>query len=187
MPADKTGMSRVLRRFLVVICGALTLSCAIAPVHGQILGPDQLPRQLPGLWRINLCVSWDHAWIYFEHAEIGERHTLGRYTRGFGGEFDWRTGRWIWPHAPACGVVWDMDLRFHAGVRSDGCVLRTCYVWHPRIYRGRANGYGHCGIRMNCATYARDAWHFYAGERYALPLIATPRALRNSVCGSAGG
>ncbi|MBL8849673.1 MAG: hypothetical protein JNG89_08310, partial [Planctomycetaceae bacterium] len=33
----------------------------------------------------------------------------------------------------------------------------------------------------NCATYARDAWHFYTGEHWELPVIHTPKALRESV------
>lgn len=175
-------MSRTARRLVVIITGALLLPGDGVPLHAGIAGPDELPVQLPGLWRVSLCRACGHNWIRFEHAETRELHTLGRYTKGFGGEFDWRTGRWVWPHAAQCGVTWDMDLKFEVGVRRDGRILRTCYVWNPWIYRGRANGYGHLGVRMNCTTYARDAWHFYTGEWYDLPLIATPCALEKKVC-----
>jgi hypothetical protein len=175
-------MSGLHRAIVVVVSGAVLLSAAPAPLQGAIAGPAGLPLQLPGLWRISLCVSRGHAWIRFQHVETGEVHTLARYAGGFGGELDWRTLRSTWPRARCCGVVWDHDLKYDLGVRTDGCALRCGYVWHPRIYRGRANGHGHCVVRMNCATFARDAWHFYTGEWYDLPLIATPSALQRSVC-----
>jgi hypothetical protein len=174
-------MSLAGRRLMVLLAAALLLSGRSATLHAAIAGPGDLPAQLPGWWRVSLCSACGHTWIRFEHADTGELHTLGRYTKAFGGEFDWRTGRWVWPHAPACGVIWDIDLKFDVGVRTDGRILRTCYVCNPRIYRGRANGYGHCGVRMNCTTYARDAWYFYAGEWHDLPPIALPSALAKSV------
>lgn len=175
-------MSRSLRYVLVIVGGALVLSGAGRPLHGQIAGPDGLPAQLPGLWRVSLCVSHQHAWICFQHHETGAVHTLGRYSRCVGGEFDWRTCRRTWPNSPGCGVIWDIDRKYHIGVRTDGCELRSCYVWNSCIYRGHANGYGHWVIRVNCTDYARDAWHYYSGEWYDLPLIAMPCHLRNGVC-----
>ena len=50
-------------------------------------------------------------------------------------------------------------------------------VNHPVIYRGALNGFGHLGVRVNCVTYARDAWYFYTREYYSLPPIASPRSL----------
>lgn len=173
-------MRRSLRRLRLAVACTCLLSVANAPSFAQIVGPDALPACLPGLWRVSLCASWEHNWIRLENMETGELHTLGRYFQGTGAEFDRRTGQQVWPAAPACGVIWDMDLKFHRGVRADGRVLRTCDVRNPRIYRGHANGYGHGVIRLNCVTYARDAWHFYTGEWYALPPIALPCALERS-------
>jgi len=148
-----------------------------ANVRGQIRGPSELPRQLAGVWEISLCVGDTHAWIRFENVETGEVHTCGRYGKGFGGITDKSSGMSIWPPAPVGGVLWDMDLMYEQGIRSDKRVLRVVRVSNPVVYRGTFNGYYHFGVRMNCTTYARDAWFFYAGEYYHLPAIASPDAL----------
>lgn len=155
----------------------LVVAAVHTPATGAVTGPEHLPGQLPGLWRVSLCVSASHAWIRFEHAETGELHTIGRYVRGCGGIIDWRTGRWVWPNAPVCGVIWDMDVKYDLGLRRDGRVVRTCFVRDPIVYRGERNGYGHYVVQSNCATFARDAWCFYTGEYYRLPPVATPCAL----------
>ena len=162
------------------------LLCVVAfqfgghPAEAEIRGPCDLPTHLPGLWSVSLCTSDTHAWIRFEHATTGEVHTLGRYNCGFGGVVDRRTGRQVWPTASACGVLWDFDLKYDLGIQT-GQTLRSCQVWNPPVFRGRNDGFGHWGVRMNCATYARDAWCFYCGERYDLRLIATPRTLDDGV------
>jgi hypothetical protein len=148
-----------------------------ANVQGQICGPSELPKQLAGVWEISLCVGDTHAWIRFQNLETGEVHTCGRYRKGFGGITDKSSGMSIWPPAPAGGVLWDMDLLYECGIRSDKRVLRVVRVSNPVVYRGFLNGYHHFGVRMNCITYARDAWFFYTGEYYHLPLIASPDAL----------
>ena len=170
-------MRGTLRRPILMACCAFALGVAGAPASGRIVGPDELPECLPGLWRVSLCAGCGHTWILLRNPETGEFHTLGRYGTGFGGEHDCRTGKRVWPAAPDCGVIWDIDRKFHCGVRKDGRVLRSCYVRNPRIFRGTFDGHGHCGVRVNCVTYARDAWHFYSGEWYALPPIATASAL----------
>jgi hypothetical protein len=161
--------------------GILAVMGLTANVQGQIRGPSELPGQLAGTWEISLCVGDSHAWIRFQNIENGEVHTCGRYGKGFGGVTDKSSGVSIWPSAPAGGVVWDMDLLYEQGIRNDKRVLRVVQVANPIVYRGPFNGYGHCGVRMNCTTYARDAWWFYTGEYYHLPLIASPDALSTRV------
>jgi len=169
----------MLGRALVI--GLLAGVCLTADVHGQIRGPSELPQQLAGVWDISLCVGDTHAWIRFENVESGEIHTCGRYGKGFGGITDRISGMSLWPPGPAGGVVWDMDLLYEHGIRSDKRMLRVVRVSNPVVYRGSLNGYHHFGVRMNCTTYARDAWYFYTGEYYHLPAIAAPHALASQV------
>jgi len=150
-------------------------------VRGQIRGPSELPGRLAGAWEISLCVGDSHAWIRFQNVETGEVHSCGRYGKGFGGITDKISGLSVWPPAHVGGVLWDMDRMYELGLRRDKRVLRVVQVANPVIYRGAFNGYGHCGVRMNCTTYARDAWWFYTGEYYHLPLIASPDALQTQV------
>ncbi len=160
-----------------VVGAMLAVTCLTGTVRGQIRGPSGLPIQLVGIWDISLCVGTTHSWIRFENVETGEVHTCGRYGKGFGGITDKSSGAAVWPAAPAGGVIWDMDLLYEHGVRQDKRVLRVVRVLNPLIYRGLLNGYHHFGVRINCTTYARDAWFFYTGEYYHLPLIASPDAL----------
>jgi hypothetical protein len=159
------------------LTGLLAIALAPAFAHGQIHGPARLPRQLSGDWLVSLCVSDTHAWIRYQNIETGEVHTCGRYGRGFGSINDSRTGQRLWPAAGSSGVQWDMDMMYDQGLRLDMQVLRSTIVRNPIIYRGAFHGFGHLGIRINCATYARDAWYFYTREFYSLPPIASPRAL----------
>jgi hypothetical protein len=145
--------------------------------RGEIRGPAELPAQLLGVWDISLCVSDSHAWIRYENVQTGEVHTCGRYGRGFGGITDKISGKEVWPAAPTGGVLWDQDLLYEFGCRPDKRVLRVVRMENPPIYRGAFHGRGHLGVRINCATYARDAWYFYSGEYYCLPMIASPDAL----------
>jgi hypothetical protein len=164
--------------FVSVLLAAV---CSPAAVQGQIRGPSELPKRLTGIWDISLCVGETHTWIRFQNVETGEVHTCGRYAKGFGGISDKDSGVPLWPPAPEGGVIWDMDLLYEHGVRQDKRVLRVVRVLDPEVYRGRLNGYHHFGVRMNCTTYARDAWYFYTGEYYHLPLIASPDALATQV------
>jgi hypothetical protein len=152
-----------------------------ATVQAQIRGPSELPQQLDGIWDISLCVGDTHAWIRFQNVETGEVHTCGRYGKGFGGVKDKDSGVQLWPPAPVGGVLWDMDLLYEDGIRQDKLVLRVVRMLNPPVYRGFLNGYHHFGVRANCASYARDAWFFYTGEYYHLPLIASPDALATQV------
>ena len=170
-------------RLIPIVAAGLILAVAETSLQAAIVGPDHLPAQLTGVWRVSLCVTHRHSWIVFQHAETGELHTLGRYVKGLGGRTDWCTCRRLWPGAPACGVTWDIDVKYHNGLQRRGRILRSCHVRNPCIFRGENNGYGHGGVCMNCATYARDAWHYYSGEWYSLPPIATPCALERQVCG----
>ncbi len=164
-----------------LVIGLLAAVGVTAHVQGQIRGPSELPPQLVGVWEISLCVGDTHAWIRFENVETGEVHTCGRYGKGFGGITDKLSGMSIWPPAPVGGVLWDMDLLYEQGIRSDKRVLRLVRVSNPVVYRGSWNGYHHFGVRMNCATYARDEGSFYTGEYYHLPAIASPDALATQV------
>lgn len=159
------------------LIGLLLLATAQGAARAEIHGPSQLPEKLHGLWMISLCVGDTHAWIRYQNLETGEVHTCGRYGRGFGSVRDARSGRLLWPAARHSGVQWDMDMMYDRGVRKDMEVLRSTIVRDPVIYRGTWNGFGHLGIRINCVTYARDAWYFYTQEYYPLPPIASPRAL----------
>ena len=115
---------------------------------------------------VSLCVGDTHAWIRYQNVETGEVHTCGRYGRGFGSLTDSRTGQRLWPAAGSSGVQWDMDMMYDHGLRSDMRILRSAVVNNPVIYRGALNGFGHLGVRVNCVTYARDAWYFYTREYY---------------------
>jgi hypothetical protein len=155
----------------------VAVASLIATAHAQIRGPSELPERLVGIWDISLCVGDTHSWIRFQNVETGEVHTCGRYGKGFGGITDKSSGALLWPAAPVGGVLWDMDLLYEQGLRQDKRVLRVVRVLDPVVYHGRLGGYHHFGVRMNCTTYARDAWFFYTGEYYHLPLIASPDAL----------
>lgn len=150
-----------------------------------IVGPDQMPARLTGEWKVSLCESSSHNWIRYENTETGEVHTAGRYAKGFGGIKKSWTCRQSWPKAPVSGVIWDIDLKHEAEVRQGVYVLRSCYVSDPVVYRGTNCGHGHCCLRRNCTTHARDAWCFYSGEYYRLGMIHSPGALRRQIC-SAG-
>lgn len=164
-----------------VVGAGLIFTCFACTARGQVRGPSELPKQLVGIWDISLCVGDTHAWIRFQNVETGEVHTCGRYGKGFGGITDKASGAPLWPAAPTGGVLWDMDLLYERGLRQDKRVLRTVRVLNPLIYRGFFDGHHHFGVRMNCTTYARDAWFFYTGEYYHLPLIASPDALATQV------
>ncbi len=172
---DRLGVERGMPRRLF-LAGLLALAVP-HPALGQIHGPRRLPAQLSGPWMVSLCVGDTHAWIRYQNMDTGEVHTCGRYGRGFGSITDSLTGKPLWPAAGTSGVQWDMDLQYDRGLRKDMRVLRSKLVRNPIVYRGTFNGFGHFGVRINCVTYARDAWYFYTREFYPLPLIASPRAL----------
>ncbi len=163
------------------LCALLLLACASTANAVCILGPDDMPRQLCGVWKISLCGSDYHNWMRYQNVETGVVHTVGRYGKGFGGATDPCTGCETWPSAPVCGVIWDIDLKYEPAVRRGEHVLRSCYVRNPFIHRGGLDGHGHCGLRLNCTTHVRDAWHCYTGEYLCLPPLHTPHALERSL------
>lgn len=136
-------------------------------------GPDAVPCQLPGPWKVSLCIEsrygkCGHTWIRFEHAETGEVHTVSRYLKGTGGIVDAQTGQWMYEPAEVNGIQWDHDLsREHLIGTTDVCLV-TARVENPRVYRGANDGYGHGVVVNNCVTHARDAWFYYSGEKYPL-------------------
>lgn len=163
------------RLFIALACTLLTLTAVAeeptrptAPGLTQALGPDAIPEQLPGVWRVGLCIKGStHAWIRFENVNTGEVHTVGRYAILAGGR----------PPVTRSGLQWDRDLRREEDVRAGKYLLLTVEITDPKIYRGLTNGYGHGLIKNNCATYARDAWRHYSGETYRLSFIETPQDL----------
>lgn len=155
-----------------VIAAFLLLAAGAGKVEPK--GPNELPKRLEGLWKVSLCINPAHCWIRFEQTETGEVHTLGRYPKGVGGKRDPETGEWLWPDAELAGLQWDLDLQHEQEVQQGKYRLLSVLVKNPPIYRGRTNGFGHGYWHNNCATYARDAWHYYSGEGYPLPRIHTP-------------
>jgi hypothetical protein len=150
----------------------------------QPIGPDQFPERLSGRWLLSLCVSQDHAhaWIRFENVETGELRSISRYHMLVGGWFDRRQMRWIYPPTVRPGLSMDRDQRYEEDVLQGGTLLAFRYVDDPPIFIG-GGPYGHGVIRNNCVTYARDAWYFYTGEFYELPMLHTPSDLLEAVAG----
>jgi hypothetical protein len=155
----------------VLLCGALP------PADVDPKGPHELPERLEGLWKVSLCISGPHSWIRLEHTGTGEVHTLSRYKQGVGGIRNVTTGEQVWPAAAVSGVQWDLDMQYEDEFRQGKYRLLRVLVENPPIYRGRDDGFGYYLLRNNCTTYARDAWHYYSGEGYPLPVVHTPEHL----------
>ncbi|MCZ6665217.1 MAG: hypothetical protein O7B81_07925 [Gammaproteobacteria bacterium] len=143
-------------------------------------GPMDLPERLEGLWKVSLCINHGHCWIRFENRETGEIHTMGRYPRKTGGRRD-EQGQLIGPHAKVSGIQWDLDLKYEPDVQNGKYLLLSVLVKNPPVYRGRGNGFGYSTLRNNCASFARNAWHYYSGDGYPLARIPTPEDLRLEV------
>lgn len=146
------------------------------------IGPGAIPQTLPGRWLISLCVSADHghAWIRYENVETGQVRSISRFHMLVGGWFDREQGRWHYPPTLTWGLSMDRDQRYEQEIRDGGVILLFTYLEDPPVYFG--NGpYGHGVVRNNCVTYSRDAWHFYTGEFYELPLLHTPSDLIEAV------
>lgn len=173
-------MCPALRVFVVILSSILSATCAVASGEVQVGGPGAFPTQLHGPWKISLCGTWRHNWIRFENVETGEVHTASRYNRGRGGMRS-SSGKQIWPDAPATGVTWDMDLKYEPDVARGKHILRSCYVRDPLTYLGKHRGRGHLYVWLNCASYTRNAWTFYTGERYCLFPVAAPCLLNHAV------
>lgn len=150
-------------------------------MRATVLGPDQIPHQLRGVWRIGLCVkegiTKGHCWIRYENVHTGEVHTVGRFQKGIRGVRDRRTREWLYPDIEVSGLYWDFDVRHELDVRQGKYLLSTVVARDPRIFR--ENTHGHGTVRNNCVTYARDAWRYYAGREYELSLLHLPNKLRD--------
>ena len=144
-------------------------------------GPDSLPGQQTGLWRVSLCAVHGHIWIRLADTASNRVLTLGRYRKGAGGRYDAKSGGWLVEPAASSGVQLNMEQCHEPAVLQGRHVLLTATVRNPKIFRGAGNGYGHGGLRNNCVTYARNAWHFYTGEWYDLPTVHTPKSLYRAI------
>ena len=147
------------------------------------IGPDDLPHHLPGRWKVSLCVCArpSHAWIRYQNLDTGEIRSIGRYHVLVGGWFD--GGRIRYHYAPTWrpGLYMDREQRYEDQVRKGKCLLLSVYQDDPQIFLGEIGSHGYGLVVNNCATYARDAWHFYSGEKYSLPEIHTPDELLKAV------
>jgi hypothetical protein len=157
---------------------------AVAPLSEvrQPLGPAEIPEMLPGRWRASLCIAENngHAWIRLENCETDEVRTIGRYHLLVGGWFDREHFRWNYPPTFRTGLYMDREQKAEFEQTADECILVTQVVEDPRLLvNDRTRGHGM--VRNNCVTYARDIWYVMTGERFDLPPIHTPRALRKAV------
>ncbi|MBL8850674.1 MAG: hypothetical protein JNG89_13425, partial [Planctomycetaceae bacterium] len=174
MRPTATTAARVSARISCRLAIAAWLACALAvgnaaaapPAEATAAvrpptGPADLPDELPGRWRISLCVSDsnDHAWIRFENPENGSIRSIGRYHLLVGGWFDRAHLRWNYAPTLRTGLHMDREQGREADLADGSEILRTAWVENPRIYVARGPR-GHALVRNNCATYARDAWHF---------------------------
>jgi hypothetical protein len=143
-------------------------------------GPGDLPERLEGHWRIGLCVDGGHCWLRFESVDTGEIHTVSRIRKGWGGVRDEETGDWTVPPAAVSGVHWDRELRRDARCQGRH-ILLTIDRRDPVVYRGSGDGRGYGAITNNCATFVRDGWEFYTGERFLLLWPHLPNELEHAV------
>ena len=129
-----------------------------APTAG---GPDVVPRQLFGLWRVSLCVKpglhRGHAWIRYQNMHTGEVHTVGRFQRNVRPTRRRATRETLYARTTQSGLHWDYDWRFEHEVRQGKYVVGSVDVRDPLVF-GYDDLSGHGVIRDNCITYARDAW-----------------------------
>ena len=145
-----------------------------APAIG---GPDAVPRQLFGQYRVSLCVKpgmhRGHAWIRYENLRTGEVSTIGRYQRNVRPTRRKDTREVLYPKTTESGLHWNYEWRYEHKVRQGEYVIDTVVLRDPVIF-GHDELSGHRTVRHNCITYARDAWQFYSGQRFDLALIHTP-------------
>lgn len=149
-------------------------------------GPEGIPQMLPGVWHVTLCletgnVAARHCWFRYQNVHTGEVHTLSRFIKGGGWWVD-QNDNWISAPAEVAGLVWDNDLKREVEIQQGRVHMLNVIRTNPCIYRGWNNGYGHCGAMKNCATWCRDAWEFYTGEKARLlPLIHATGTLHGSL------
>ncbi len=152
-----------------------------APTAG---GPQAVPRQLLGLWRVSLCVKRGlhrgHAWIRFENVYTHEVHTIGRFQRNVRPTRRRATGEVLYARTEQSGLHWDYDWRFEHQVRRGEYVIGSVTVRDPIVF-GHDDLLGHGTVRANCITYARDAWQFYSGQHFDLAIVHTPEGFLRTI------
>ena len=145
-----------------------------APTAG---GPEAVPQQLFGLWRVSLCVKTGmhrgHAWIRYENVHTGEVHTIGRFQSYVRPTRRRQTREVLYPKTKEAGLHWDYDWRFEHEVRQGKYLVDSVVVRDPMVF-GHNDLHGHAIVRDNCITYARDAWAYYSGQHVDLAIIHTP-------------
>jgi hypothetical protein len=170
---------------LFAAAGASAAEPSAHAPHSEVrepLGPAEIPETLPGHWRASLCIAENngHAWIRLENCETGEVRSIGRYHLLVGGWFDREHFRWNYPPTFRTGLYMDREQKAEFEQTADECILVTQEVEDPRLLvNDRTRGHGM--VRNNCVTYARDIWYVMTGEKFDLPPIHTPRALRKAV------
>jgi hypothetical protein len=180
---DRMSMGRSLRFSSIPVFCLLAVAAAAPAQADSLLKPksvDQAPRQLAGTWYVSLCANSGHCWIRFQNETTGEVHTLGRYNRGAGARFS-RDGEILQTSAVVAGLQWDHELVDEGWVSKGKFVLLTVKRTDPAVFIGDDGGKGYHVMTQSCVTFARDAWNFYAGEQYALPLMPMPRNLAEEI------
>jgi hypothetical protein len=87
-----------------------------------------------------------------------------KYLNGYGGRED-ENGNILIPPANTSGLWWDRDLMKEPGLKDGNYKQRTCKLTNPTIYKGSTpNEYNYRSD--NCASFARQSWFVYSGERF---------------------
>ena len=107
--------------------------------------------------------------------------TLSRFQSLAGGDFDWKRLSYRRNPVLKAGQWMNRALGAEGRVRSGRYVMISTIVHDPVLFRGRSQGRGHGNVVNNCATWCRDAWEFYLGERKEFNGLHTPILLRNAV------
>lgn len=153
-------------------------------------GPETVPKRLYGTWRVSLCVrpGWHraHAWIRYENVVTGEVHTVGKFQKWVRPTRRRRDGEVLYPGTRTAGLHWDYDWRYEHEVRQGKYVIDSVVVHDPWIFRDD-DPRGHGTVRNNCVTYARDAWAYYSGQQFDLPVLHTAEGFLRKVADSETG
>lgn len=171
------------------VCHARTLEDALeetgrlaTALAGQQGSEDQIPQSLPGQWKISLCIRCPgHAWLRFESLQSGRVVKVSRFQTMAGGRFDWTKLRYRRKPVFKSGLWMNRELGSETGVSAGRYAMLSVVVNNPTIHRGQSEGRGHGSVVNNCATYCRDAWEEYTGERYEFNGLHSPTLLRNAI------
>lgn len=144
------------------------------------IGPDEIPEQLEGRWKVSLCISRGHTWIRYQNLKTGEVRSISRYHLLVGSAYDLRHLKWIHRPTMQTGLYMDRERLVDDQVLEGKCLMLSTFVDDPVIFQ-HDESHGHGIVVNNCVTYARDAWHFYTGEWYELPPVHAPADLLRGV------